>query len=140
VETLEYITAFIIIRPPYEVTLTTRPRSDTLGVMKRTAFHHSIQETIRSFPIGIKKALGKTILELQHGASIGMPLSKAMPSVAKGAHEIRLKDKDGIYRVFYFTKVKDKILIFHAFQKKTQKTPKKDIDLAKKRLKEMLDE
>ena len=81
--------------------------------MKRAAFHHSIQETIRSFPIGIKKALGKTILELQNGASIGMPLSKAMPSVAKGVHEIRLKDKDGIYRVFYFTRVKDKILIFH---------------------------
>jgi len=108
--------------------------------MKRAAFHHSIQETIRSFPIGTKKALGKVILELQNGVSIGMPLSKAMPSIARGVHEIRLKDKDGIYRVFYFTKVKDKILIFHAFQKKTQKTPKKDIDLAKKRLKEMLDE
>ena len=108
--------------------------------MKKAAFHHSIQETIRSFPNEIKKALGKTILELQHGVSLGMPLSKAMPSVAKGVHEIRLKDKDGIYRVFYFTKVKEKILIFHAFQKKTQKTPKKDIDLAQKRLKEMLDE
>lgn len=63
-----------------------------------------------------------------------------MPSIAQGVHEIRLKDKSGIYRVFYFTKVKDKILIFHAFKKKTQKTPKKDIDLGKKRLKEMLNE
>lgn len=108
--------------------------------MKKAVFHHSIQETIRSFPIEIKKALGKAILELQHGVSLGMPLSKTMPSVAKGAHELRLKEKDGIYRVFYFTKVGDKILIFHAFQKKTQRTPKKDIDLAKKRLKEMLNE
>ncbi len=108
--------------------------------MKRASFHYSIQETIRSFPIGIKKALGKVILELQHGISIGMPISKAMPSIAKGVHEIRLKEKDGIYRVFYFTKMKDKILIFHAFQKKTQKTSKKNTDLGKKRLKEMLNE
>ena len=108
--------------------------------MKAASFHPGIQGTIRAFPIDIKKALGKAILEVQHGISLGLPLSRPMSSVAKGVHEFRLKDKDGIYRVFYFTKVKDKILIFHAFVKKTQKTPKKDIDLAKKRLKEMLDE
>jgi phage-related protein len=120
--------------------LTTSPRSDTILLVKKAIFHYSIQETIRAFPADIKKALGKAILELQYGTSLGMPLSKSMPSIAKGVQEIRVKDKDGIYRVFYFAKVKDKILIFHAFQKKTQKTPKKDIDLAKKRLKEMLNE
>ena len=108
--------------------------------MKNACFHYAIQSSIRLFPRDVKKALGKTILEIQHGVSIGLPLSRPMPSIAQGVHEIRLKDKDGIYRVFYFTKVKDKILIIHAFKKKTQKTPKKDIDLAKKRLKEMLDE
>ncbi len=108
--------------------------------MKEARFHPVIQRSIRSFPREVKKALGKAILELQYGLSIGLPLSRPMPSVAQGVHELRLKDKDGIYRVFYFTKMKNEILIIHAFKKKTQKTPKKDIDLAKKRLKEMLNE
>lgn len=108
--------------------------------MKSASFHHGVQSSIRLFPQEIKKALGKVILEIQQGVSIGPPLSKPMHSVAQGVQEIRLKDKTGIYRVFYFTKVKDRILIIHAFKKKTQKTPKKEIDLAKKRLKEMLNE
>ena len=46
----------------------------------------------------------------------------------------------GAYRVFYYTKLVDSVLIFHAFAKKTQQTPPKEIALAQKRLKEMLDE
>jgi len=67
-----------------------------------------------------------------------MPLSRSMTSVSKGAHEIRLKDDKGIYRVLYLTKIKGKVIIFHAFVKKSSKTPKKEIDLGKKRLKEMI--
>ena len=44
----------------------------------------------------------------------------------------------GIYRAFYVVKVVDAVLIFHAFVKKTQKTPDREMDLGKKRLKEML--
>ena len=108
--------------------------------MKKAKFHGVIQGLVRSFPHEIKKALGKTILDLQHGSSLGLPISKPMPSIAQGAHEIRLKDRAGIYRVFYYTKIEDHVLIFHAFKKKTQKTPKKDLETAKRRLKEMLDE
>ena len=61
-----------------------------------------------------------------------------MKSVGQGCHELRVKGKDGAYRAFYFTKVRDKLLIFHAFKKKTQKTPKKEIEQGKKSLKEML--
>lgn len=69
-----------------------------------------------------------------------MPYSRTMTSIAQGCCELRVKDSDGIYRAFYFLKIKGKILIFHAFQKKDQKTPKKEIDLGKKNLKEMLNE
>jgi phage-related protein len=41
--------------------------------------------------------------------------------------------------IFYYTKVADSVLIFHAFAKKTQKTPPQEIALAQKRLKEMLE-
>ena len=42
------------------------------------------------------------------------------------------------YRAFYVTRVADAIVIFHAFVKKTRKTPEREIQLGKKRLKEML--
>lgn len=69
-----------------------------------------------------------------------MPLSRAMPSVAAGVSELRLRDRAGIYRVFYYTKLSDSILIFHAFAKKSQKTPPHEILIAQERLREMRDE
>ena len=67
-----------------------------------------------------------------------MPLSRPMPSVAPGVEELRIKDRSGAYRVFYFIKLETAVLIFHAFQKKTAKTPPHEIELARKRIKEML--
>ena len=69
-----------------------------------------------------------------------MPLSKPMPSVGKGVEELRVKDRAGAFRAFYYTRHHDAVLVFHAFQKKTQKTPKFEIELGQKRLKELLDE
>jgi phage-related protein len=69
-----------------------------------------------------------------------MPLSKSMPSVGKGVEELRVKDSSGAYRVFYYARLHDRVLVFHAFQKKTEKTPKHEIEIGKKRLKELLDE
>ncbi len=63
-----------------------------------------------------------------------------MSSIAAGVEELRLKHKNGIYRVFYYVKFAEAILIFHAFIKKTEKTPTQEIETAKKRLKEMLNE
>ena len=68
-----------------------------------------------------------------------MPLSRSVKSVGSGVEEIRSKDSSGIYRTFYLARMKDRIIVFHAFIKKTQKTPKKEIKTAKKRLKEVLD-
>ena len=68
-----------------------------------------------------------------------MPDSRPMPVVATGASELRVKGTDGTYRAFYYTASAEGILIFHAFVKKTQRTPPLEIGLAKKRLKELLD-
>lgn len=63
-----------------------------------------------------------------------------MATITPGSYELRIKGKDAIFRIFYYVKSEKGILIFHAFKKKTQKTPFLEITLAKKRLKEMLDE
>jgi phage-related protein len=70
---------------------------------------------------------------------IGMPNSRPMPEVASGVSEIRVKGADSIYRTFYYTRSSAGVLVFHAFVKKTQRTPPLEIELARKRLKELLD-
>ena len=68
-----------------------------------------------------------------------MPNSRPMPAVAAGVSELRVKGEGGIFRVFYYTAAPEGVLVFHAFVKKTQRTPPLEIELARKRLKELLD-
>ncbi|ERT11180.1 type II toxin-antitoxin system RelE/ParE family toxin [Photorhabdus temperata] len=65
---------------------------------------------------------------------------KPMSTVGAGVKEIRVKDADGIYRVMYVAKFEEAVYVLHCFQKKTEQTSLKDIALAKKRFKELLQE
>jgi len=108
--------------------------------VKSAIFHPATREVIRRFPKTACDALGKAIWDLQLGFRLGMPLSKPMPTIAPGAAELRIKDDTGAYRAFYYMKSDRGILIFHAFQKRAQKTPDAEIRLGRKRLKELLNE
>ena len=66
--------------------------------------------------------------------------AKAMPSIGAGVVELRIWDEAGTFRVVCVAKLADAIYVLHCFQKKTQQTAKRDIDLARKRLKELLKE
>jgi phage-related protein len=105
--------------------------------MKKVLFHSKVRSIIKAFPDDIKYKIGKALFFLQRGETLQMPLSKAMPSVGKGVSELRIKGTDGIYRVFYLVKAESGILVFHAFMKKTQKTPLLEIELARARLREL---
>jgi phage-related protein len=65
---------------------------------------------------------------------------KAMAGVGSGVQEIRIKDEAGVYRVLYVAKFQDAVYVLHCFQKKTQKTAKADLDLARRRYAELLKE
>jgi phage-related protein len=58
---------------------------------------------------------------------------KPLAAVGKGVEEVRITDDSGAYRVIYVARRADAVYVLHAFQKKTQATPKKDIDTAKRR-------
>ena len=62
-----------------------------------------------------------------------MPHSRPMPSIGKGCHELRINDVDGTWRIVYRIDT-DAILILEVFDKKTNRTPVKVIDICKKRL------
>jgi len=68
---------------------------------------------------------------------LSMPLSRPMPSIGRGAHELRLKDRSGVYRVVYALVRSGTIYVVHAFKKTTQQTPLRHMELARKRLKEV---
>jgi phage-related protein len=52
--------------------------------------------------------------------------------------EIKIKTPSGGYRLIYVTTKNNQLLILHAFKKKTQKAPKKELEIARKRLREVL--
>lgn len=64
---------------------------------------------------------------------------KPMSSIGLGVKEIRIHVK-GEFRVLYIAKYKEMIYVLHAFQKKSQKTPNRDMDIAKTRLRELQQE
>ena len=63
---------------------------------------------------------------------------KPMSGIGKGVEEIRIWDESGTYRVVYTARLADAVIVLHAFQKKTQTTSKRDIDLAKERFTEFM--
>jgi phage-related protein len=107
--------------------------------VKAAVFHPAALAAIRLFPRDVRRELGKAIFDLQRGQVLAMPLSRPMPSIARGAAELRIRDRTGAYRAFYYTRSPRGVLVFHAF-KKTQATPQHELDLGRKRLKDLLHE
>jgi len=95
------------------------------------------EKELRRFPNGIKELLLDAMARLKESLSLSMPLSRPMPDIGKGVHELRFKDSSGIFRIVYIIISRRKIYLVHALKKKTQKTPKASIDLARKRIKEL---
>jgi phage-related protein len=94
-----------------------------------------VEEDILNLPDGLlSRYFRLTELMIEFGANLGMPHTQA---IENGLFELRIKSKEGIARAFYCTKVDKRIIVLHVFIKKTQKTPKKELDLANKRMKEV---
>lgn len=93
-------------------------------------------DVVRAFPKSARTPIGDALNALQQGER---PVdTKPLRAVAAGVAEIRVHDEaSNQYRVIYFAKVSGLVHVLHAFQKKTQKTRKADLDLAKDRLKEL---
>jgi phage-related protein len=88
----------------------------------------------------IRRQIGEALRDLQKGAYLGTPLSRPMTTVAAGGHELRVRGEGTQIRVLYCVHCLDAIVVFHGFQKKSQKTPLREIRLARRRLQEVLDE
>lgn len=91
------------------------------------------REALRDFPDDARYSAGTELRAVQTGLD---PSDwKPIKTVGAGVREIRIREASGAFRVIYLATLPDRALVLHAFQKKTQQTPQKDIDLAAKRLK-----
>ena len=105
--------------------------------MKAIRFCGRSLNVIRAFPADAKREAGYQLDRVQRDLE---PTDwKPMPSIGPGVREIRIMH-EGQSRVIYVAKFADAVYVLHAFQKKTQKTRKQDIDTAKQALKQLLDE
>src|SRR5262249_27789450 len=81
---------------------------------------------IRALPEEIRGDLADALARLDAGLMLSMPLSRPIPSVGRGIHELRLKDRSGAYRVVYALVQRGTVHVLHAFKKTTQATPLKN--------------
>ena len=98
-------------------------------------YNEQVRQQVDDLPQRLKaRYIFLTDVMKVQGANLGIPHTEAL---GDGLFELRMKAQEGIARAFFCTLIKKRIVILQCFIKKTQKTPKKELDLARKRLKEV---
>ena len=95
----------------------------------------SARTDLRAFPVAARRTAGFQLRRVQHG--LDPDDWKPMQSIGPGVREIRVHT-DSEHRVFYVARFEDAIYVLHAFQKRSRKTPKRDLQLARERLRTVL--
>ncbi len=98
-------------------------------------FSDAVKAEVMKWPAGLLASFTR-IAELiaEHGPNLGMPYTRAM---GEGLFEIRAKAQEGIGRALFCTVVGKRVVILHGFIKKTEQTPRRALDTARRRMKEV---
>ncbi len=103
--------------------------------MKPVTFVGDALDVLRGFPAQARSEAGYQIRRVQDG--LDPDDWKPMPTVGLGVREIRVRDETGAFRVIYLATLPDSVYVLHAFQKKTQQTAQRELDLATRRLRQI---
>lgn len=104
--------------------------------MKDILFLGDALKAIREFPDEARRTAGRQIGRVQKGQE---PVDwKPFPTIGPGVREIRIRESSGAFRVIYLATLADVVLVISAFQKKSQKTPREEIEKARTRLRAFL--
>jgi phage-related protein len=104
--------------------------------VKPIAFLGGSLDDLRGFPAGTRREAGYQLDRVQRG--LDPDDWRPLLSIGTGVREIRVRERAGAFRVIYVATVADVVYVLHAFQKKTEQTAKRDIDLAASRLREQM--
>ncbi len=89
-------------------------------------YREQVQEEINSWPVGIRAIYARiTERVVTFGPNLGMPFTRAL---GKGLFEIRAKGSEGVGRALFCTTAESRVVILHAFIKKTQKNTCQRVD------------
>jgi phage-related protein len=103
--------------------------------IRPVTFHGDSLDRVRDFPPEVRQQAGHEVYQVQIGRD---PSDwKPMPSIGAGVREIRLRDATGAFRIIYVAAFADAVHVLHAFQKKSQKTAQRDLELAAARLRDL---
>jgi phage-related protein len=103
---------------------------------KQIEFISDSLSELRTFPISARREAGFQLDKVQRGFE---PDDwKPIKTIGSRVNEVRVRDADGVYRVIYIAKFDETVFVLHCFKKKTEKTAKTNIDLAKSRYKELM--
>jgi phage-related protein len=104
-------------------------------LLKPVTFHGDSLDRLRDFPADVRQQAGQELYRVQIGRD---PNDwKPMRTIGAGVREIRLRDASGAFRVIYVATFAHAVHVLHAFQKKSQKTAQRDLDLAAARLRDL---
>ena len=100
-------------------------------------FHLRVRDEIEGWPVGVLADYARLIeLLMEFGPDLRMPHSRAMGG---GLFELRSRGSEGAGRALYCYVTGQRVVVLHAFMKKTQTTPARDLTVARKRMKEVRD-
>lgn len=98
-------------------------------------FHSRVKAEIETWPVGILADFTRIVeLLMEFGPNLRTPHSRAMGG---GLFELRPHGREGVGRVFYCFVVGQRVVILHSFVKKKEDTPKQDLRIARRRMKEV---
>ncbi len=104
--------------------------------MKPVCFLGDSLDVIRAFPEDARRDAGFQRDRIQRG--LDPDDWKPMASIGAGVREIRVRDAAGQFRIIYLATVRDAVYVLHAFQKKSAATARQDLELASRRLAELI--
>ena len=105
------------------------------GSLKQIVWTGSSKEDLKSFPSAVVDDMGYQLFRVQRGLD---PIDwRPMATVGIGVREVRVKDAAGIFRTLYLATRTEAIYVLHCFQKKTQQTAHRDIETARRRLRDI---
>jgi len=110
-----------------------KPKRIRAMFFKTESGNEPVREWLKSLSKADRQCIGEDIATVEYGFPIGMPVCRPM---GDGLYEVRTSLDDRIARVL-FTVSGDRMFLLHGFIKKTQKTPKPDLDIALKRKKNL---
>jgi len=100
-------------------------------------FNERVRDEIESWPVGMLADYARLVeLLIEFGPDVRMPHSRTMGG---GLFELRPRGREGIGRALYCFAVGQKVMILHGFIKKSQAAPKRDLEIARRRMKEVRD-